>query len=58
MLNYEPKIFNRDTKNMGISQSLTPNLANIFSIKHHCVNDDCNKLAPTKAVNHNQFSLT
>ncbi len=40
------------------NQSFTPSLVKISSIKHHLVMDDCNKLAPTKAVNHNQFWLT
>lgn len=28
------------------------------SSKHHLVIEDCNKLAPTNAVNHNQFIFT
>ena len=39
-------------------ESLIPTFLKISSIKHHLVMDDCNKLAPTKMVNHNQFSLT
>jgi len=35
-----------------------PNFSKITSSKHHLVIDDCNKLAPTNAVNHNQFKFT
>jgi hypothetical protein len=33
-------------------------LATILSIRHHLVREDCNKLAPTNAVNQSQFILT
>jgi hypothetical protein len=38
--------------------SFTPSFLRIFSIKHHFVKDDCNKLTPTKPVNHNQLIFT
>lgn len=33
-------------------------MVKISSIKHHLVMEDCNKLAPTNTVNHNQFWFT
>lgn len=36
----------------------TPNFPKMVSKKHHLVKEDCNKFAPTKAVNHNQFIFT
>jgi len=35
----------------------TPNFFKIIPIKHQLVNADCKRLAPTNAVNHNQFGL-
>jgi len=35
----------------------TPNFFSMTAIKHQFVNPDCNKLAPTNAVNQIQFGL-
>ena len=38
--------------------SFTPSFLRIFSIKHQRVKEDCNRLMPTKPVNHNQLMFT
>lgn len=35
-----------------------PNFFRISSIKHHRVKEDCSRLKPTNAVNHNQLMFT
>ena len=40
------------------NQSLTPIFLRNVSIRHQLVNADCNRLAPTNAVNHAQLGFT
>ena len=42
--------------NQNAQPGLTPNFLSIIAMGQKPVNADWNKLAPTKAVNHNQFS--
>jgi hypothetical protein len=42
--------------NQNAQPGLTPNFLSIIAMGQKPVNADCNKFAPTKAVNHNQFS--
>ena len=46
----------RQLRNQKALPGLTPNFLSIIAMGQNPVNADCNKLAPTKAVNHNQFS--